>query len=104
MCGIAGVLGGKRNSEVYLRKMTDSLIHRGPDDSGIWCDGDNQISLGHRRLSIVDLTSAGHQPMLSQSGRFVLSFNGEIYNHLQLRELLSEGQAQNNVSVSRIDI
>jgi asparagine synthase (glutamine-hydrolysing) len=104
MCGIVGVLGGNRNSEVDLRKMTDSLIHRGPNDSGIWCDRANQISLGHRRLSIVDLTSAGHQPMLSQSGRFVLSFNGEIYNHLQLRELLGNNQnnkSSNNLSVAK---
>ena len=100
MCGIVGVLGGNRNSEIDLRRMTDSLIHRGPDDSGIWCDGDNQISLGHRRLSVVDLSSAGHQPMISKSGRFVLSFNGEIYNHQQLRELLSKNQPLNDLSVA----
>ncbi len=101
MCGIVGVLGGIRNSEVDLRRMADSLTHRGPDDSGIWCDKDNKISLGHRRLSVVDLSSAGHQPMISSSGRFVMSFNGEIYNHLQLRELLSDDQTQSNVRVER---
>lgn len=101
MCGIAGILGGNQNSEFDLLRMTNSLIHRGPDDSGIWSDKDNQISLGHRRLSIVDLTSAGHQPMISSSGRFVMSFNGEIYNHLQLRDYLRDDHNQNAVSVER---
>src|SRR5262249_48873084 len=62
------------------------LRRRGPDDSGIWSDA--HIRLGHRRLAVVDLTAAGHQPMLSHDGRFVITFNGEIYNHVDLRERL----------------
>jgi asparagine synthase (glutamine-hydrolysing) len=65
--------------------MTDSIAHRGPDDQGHWFDAQAGVALGHRRLSVVDLSSAGHQPMLSASGRCVLVFNGEIYNHYELR-------------------
>jgi asparagine synthase (glutamine-hydrolysing) len=72
--------------------MTRVLAHRGPDDEGVWVDSDAGIGLGHRRLSIVDLSPAGHQPMDSPSGRYVITFNGEIYNHEELRaELLAEG-------------
>lgn len=62
------------------------MTHRGPDDSGEWVDGDAGIALGHRRLSVLDLSSSGHQPMISVSGRYVLVFNGEIYNHLDIRK------------------
>jgi asparagine synthase (glutamine-hydrolysing) len=65
--------------------MTDAVAHRGPDDSGLWVDREAAIGLGHRRLAIVDLSAAGHQPMLSADGRLVLIFNGEIYNHSDLR-------------------
>jgi asparagine synthase (glutamine-hydrolysing) len=68
--------------------MADTLSHRGPDDAGVWADIDAGIAIAHRRLSIIDLSPAGHQPMLSPCGRFVLSFNGEIYNHLALRRQL----------------
>lgn len=68
--------------------MSQSLAHRGPDDSGIWHDADCGVALGHRRLSIVDLSPQGHQPMVSANGRFVLTYNGEIYNHKALRETL----------------
>lgn len=70
--------------------MSDAIIHRGPDDSGCWTDGEQRIGLGHRRLSIVDLSSAGHQPMVSASGRYVIAFNGEIYNHLSIRAELED--------------
>ncbi len=91
MCGIAGFMGGLFNAEtdIILRQMTDALAHRGPNSSGIWVDKSQSIAFGHRRLSILDLTPAGHQPMISESGRYVIIFNGEIYNHLELREDLN---------------
>jgi asparagine synthase (glutamine-hydrolysing) len=98
MCGIAGFfqpigLGGSA-AEPKLHKMMASLAHRGPDDSGDWVDADAGIALGHRRLSVLDLTSSGHQPMRSASGRYIFVFNGEIYNHLEVRkELETSGSA-----------
>jgi asparagine synthase (glutamine-hydrolysing) len=93
MCGFAGFLGtsascAQEEPHALLKRMTDAIIHRGPDDSGHWCDGEQGIGLGHRRLSIVDLSPAGHQPMRSPSSRYVIVFNGEIYNHLSLRDAL----------------
>ncbi len=71
-----------------LGRMTDTIVTRGPDDGGAWFDDGQRIGLGHRRLAIVDLSPAGHQPMPSASGRYMMAFNGEIYNHLLLREEL----------------
>src|SRR5690606_23984221 len=68
----------------------DELFQRGPDDRGVWVDGGNGVALSHRRLSIVDLSPAGHQPMESSSERYVIAFNGEIYNHLDLRASLEK--------------
>ncbi|MES2221514.1 MAG: asparagine synthase (glutamine-hydrolyzing) [Acidobacteriota bacterium] len=90
MCGLAGFLGGishagQSETETLLRRMADTLVHRGPDDFGSWFDAEQQIALAFRRLSIVDLTSAGHQPMESSRGRYVITFNGEIYNQLSIR-------------------
>jgi len=95
MCGITGIFGNLReeNLSKAVSEMTKTLSHRGPDDKGIWIDAANKIALGHRRLSIIDLSSAGHQPMASPCGRFNVIFNGEIYNHLKLRKLLN---SQNN--------
>lgn len=91
MCGIAGFWGGDaRHLEEIIARMAARLEHRGPDDSGTWCDETQAIALGHRRLSIVDLSAAGHQPFVSACGRFVLIFNGEIYNHEALRSALSK--------------
>jgi len=89
MCGLVGLLGGVADEvgdESLLCIMSDTLIHRGPDDCGIWYDSEQRIGLGHRRLAILDLSPAGHQPMVSASGRYVIAFNGEIYNHLALRK------------------
>lgn len=86
MCGIAGMLGlGTSNLAHTLIAMADALRHRGPDADGIWFDSDAGIGLAHRRLAILDLSSSGDQPMASASSRFVLCFNGEIYNHAALR-------------------
>jgi len=94
MCGLAGFLGlgalDNQNISLVLQIMGDAIRHRGPDDGGIWCDIDAGIGLSHRRLSIVDLSSAGHQPMVSAGGRYVIAFNGEIYNHLELRKELDQ--------------
>lgn len=91
MCGIVGALSSKNNDlESIAREMTHTLHHRGPDDQGVWLDKKADIALGHARLSILDLTSAGHQPMISASERFVIAFNGEIYNHLQLRKEIEQ--------------
>lgn len=87
MCGIAGILGSGADAETVTR-MIRALAHRGPDDEGIWIEGDAQLALGHKRLAIVDLSNAGHQPMRSLSGRYVITFNGEIYNHDELRREL----------------
>ncbi len=94
MCGIAGFLAcgggqGRSDPDAALRAMSDALAHRGPDDIGAWRDGDSGIWLGFRRLSILDLSQAGHQPMASHCGRYVLAFNGEIYNHLEIRRALA---------------
>lgn len=88
MCGLAGFLSpGSLTPDEARRvcRMAAVLHHRGPDDSGTWVDGAAGIALAHRRLSVLDLSPAGHQPMVSPSGRFVIVFNGEIYNHLELR-------------------
>lgn len=92
MCGLVGLLGNngsKAEVDALLRSMSDTIVHRGPDDSGIWCDSEHGIGLAHRRLSIVDLSPAGHQPMASSGNRYVIAFNGEIYNHMDLRRALA---------------
>ncbi|SFG20495.1 asparagine synthase (glutamine-hydrolysing) [Novosphingobium sp. CF614] len=88
MCGIAGVLTTGLVSEATVRAMARALAHRGPDDEGAWIDPEAGIGLGHRRLSIVDLSEAGHQPYHSRCGRYVLTYNGEIYNHAGVRRAL----------------
>jgi asparagine synthase (glutamine-hydrolysing) len=88
MCGLAGILApGWRADEVSgaVQTMTLTLAHRGPDDQGVWSDGAAGIGLGFRRLAIIDLSAEGHQPMSSASGRYVLVFNGEVYNYRELR-------------------
>ena len=87
MCGIAGFLGATTSATPLdtVRAMTASIAHRGPDADGHWTDDEARVALGHRRLSIVDLSPAGAQPMRSASGRYVMVFNGEVYNHRRLR-------------------
>ncbi len=98
MCGIAGILeppggaGGGVSGEA-LSAMCEVLRHRGPDDDGTWIDETAGIALGHRRLAIIDLSAAGAQPMISSCGRFVISYNGEVYNAPDLRsELEASGR------------
>ncbi|HYC96169.1 MAG TPA: asparagine synthase (glutamine-hydrolyzing) [Sphingomicrobium sp.] len=88
MCGIAGIFSADRVDPALLRRMASSIAHRGPDDQGIWSDREAGIGFAHRRLSIVDLSPQGHQPMDSASGRFTICFNGEIYNFTEIRDEL----------------
>ena len=93
MCGLSGYLNNSRyfvDHEAILQKMEQTITHRGPDDSGTWCDATTGIGLAHRRLAIVDLSPAGHQPMQSHNERYYIVFNGEIYNHLKLRSDLEK--------------
>ncbi|MDP1533921.1 MAG: asparagine synthase (glutamine-hydrolyzing), partial [Rubrivivax sp.] len=93
MCGITGFVQRPARFAApqlhdIVEDMSQFLAHRGPDDSGRWCDAEQGVALGHRRLSIIDLSLNGHQPMASHSQHLVIVFNGEIYNHLALREQL----------------
>lgn len=97
MCGIVGSFGldqGRSALSSTLEFMTATLSHRGPDDSGTWCDADAQVGLGHRRLSIQDISSSGHQPMQSSGGRYQIVYNGEIYNFKSLRKELEKSGAK----------
>jgi len=92
MCGLAGYFDssgtiGRHDGLTFLGRMISTLTHRGPDDSGVWIEG--AVALAHRRLAILDLSIAGHQPMCSGDGRYVVIFNGEVYNHLDLRKQLA---------------
>src|SRR5262245_8785348 len=94
MCGITGLLTfdtsfSRQRIHDVAQAMNTSLGHRGPDDHGVWVDPDAPVALAHRRLSIVDLSPAGHQPMISADGRFVITYNGEVYNHEEIRPELS---------------
>jgi asparagine synthase (glutamine-hydrolysing) len=92
MCGIAGFIrwqaGDKAELQSAAQAMAQRLIHRGPDDEGVWIEATHSLALAHRRLSILDLSSHGHQPMVSASGRYTLCYNGEIYNFRTLRDAL----------------
>lgn len=92
MCGIAGCFFSQGREigslDRVVREMTDTLHHRGPDDSDVWSDDSGGVAFGHRRLSILDLSPLGRQPMHSACGRFTIAYNGEVYNHLELREEL----------------
>lgn len=103
MCGIAGLinLNGDPVSPILVQRMTDAIAHRGPDGEGQWIHGN--VGIGHRRLAIIDLSPSGHQPMLSPDGRWVLTYNGEIYNFRELRlELESKGHQFRSNSDSEV--
>jgi asparagine synthase (glutamine-hydrolysing) len=94
MCGIAGFFdtrcrASSERATALARRMADAVAYRGPDEGDVWCDAGSGIALGHRRLSIIDLSSAGHQPMQSADGRYVISYNGEMYNAEELRPQLA---------------
>ncbi len=99
MCGIAGFLDPINSAEpaeleALARGMAETLEHRGPDDAGVWVDAKAGVAMGHQRLSIIDLSAEGHQPMRSASGRYVISYNGEVYNFGDLRnELVGRGHS-----------
>ena len=95
MCGIAGYLGEVKHPIDCLTKMADAISHRGPDNMGVWSDHNPSIGFAHSRLSILDLSSAGNQPMHSSSGNYVIIFNGEIYNHKSLRSELESINQRN---------
>ena len=88
MCGIAGLVGERSRDATLLSRMAGAIAHRGPDDQGTWIDVEAGVALANRRLAIIDLSPHGHQPMHSSNGRYVLTFNGEIYNHAELRSEL----------------
>src|SRR5829696_8466488 len=95
MCGLAGFLARRRTEGAaqLATAMAQRVVHRGPDDAGVWTDADGVVALAFRRLAIIDVSPAGHQPMLSACGRYVLVFNGEIYNHRELRAELEDAGA-----------
>ena len=89
MCGINGFYSkSKSKFNNIIEKMNYAISHRGPDSNGSWSDQKSGIVLGHQRLSIIDLSVAGSQPMQSNSGRFIITYNGEIYNHIEIRKEL----------------
>ena len=93
MCGITGVYFFKDNKNLNLssiKEMTSNLSHRGPDSYGYWSSKENNVYFGHRRLSILDLSKHGDQPMSSSCGRYVITFNGEIYNFIDLQKDLKK--------------
>jgi asparagine synthase (glutamine-hydrolysing) len=92
MCGIVGIIDRVPVDADAVRVAAETLFNRGPDDSGVWTS--ENVGFGHRRLAIIDLTSSGHQPMLSGDGRFVIVYNGEIYNFRELRQSLADDESR----------
>ena len=110
MCGFTGFINLKNDGskcEDYLRAMNRALTHRGPDDEGYWIDPKKTIGLAHRRLSILDLSAQGHQPMSSAGGRYVIAYNGEVYNFRELRQQLKptgwRGHSDTEVMLAAIE-
>src|SRR5690349_7824167 len=108
MCGVAGFIDVSLSMphselETIALRMADTLAHRGPDDRGSWVKAETGIALSHRRLAIIDLSPNGHQPMISACGRYVISFNGEIYNFQELRrELVTLGHSFRGTSDTEV--
>jgi asparagine synthase (glutamine-hydrolysing) len=109
MCGLTGLVAAEATADELgedLRRMCDTLVHRGPDDSGEWIDAESGVALGFRRLAILDLSPAGHQPMASRSGRYIATLNGEIYNFEELRRELDvpwRGHSDTEVMLAAFD-
>ena len=100
MCGIIGIIDQKATDQI--RAATDTIAHRGPDDHGFY--NFENLAFGHRRLSILDLSERGHQPMHSPDGRYTIIFNGEIYNHIDLRsELLQDIKFQSGTDLLNME-
>ena len=97
MCGFVGLFGFNELSIEILKKMGSSMNHRGPDDNDIFIDHSKKIAFAHQRLSILDLSKAGHQPMKSRSGRYIIVFNGEFYNHLDIRKYIETKFINQNI-------
>ena len=105
MCGIAGLLKFKGDAKANIQKMNDRMLHRGPDDGGMYISDDGKVALGHRRLSIVDLSKNGAQPFVSHSGRSIMVYNGEIYNNREIKDkLVKEGKVTSFKSTSDTEI
>ena len=110
MCGIFGILSNKLCTEKLINnipKILYPISHRGPDSSGYFYNKDDHVFLGHTRLSIVDLSEDGNQPMISRSGRYIIAYNGEIYNHNRLRKFINislKGYSDTEVLLEVIDI
>ena len=105
MCGIAGLIGFRGDNRAQILKMNERMLHRGPDDGGVFISDDDKVALGHRRLSILDLSKNGAQPFVSGSGRSIMVYNGEIYNSYELKKkLLEENKVTSFKSTSDTEI
>ena len=98
MCGIAGFCNWGEGWQRNIERMNEKMYHRGPDASGIRASEDDRVVLGHRRLAIVDLTPSGTQPMESHDGRYIIAYNGEIYNYGSIQEKLLEERSEEHTS------
>ncbi len=98
MCGYIGTIGSDVINHQLINEMASSIEKRGPDDKGIFIDNNYKLAIAHQRLSILDLSYAGHQPMTSNNKRFVIAYNGEIYNHLEIRKYLDDKKISNQIN------
>ena len=96
MCGIAGIAARRPVRPEAIEAMTEQIAHRGPDGEGTWFNENGNIGFGHRRLAVIDPTPAGAQPMSDPTGEYVITFNGEIYNYLEIAERLRQGSMKSD--------